>query len=45
MTTGDVTAELLDLFGGLIGGADVDFVSFCKKKQIAANISKLAMNV
>ena len=44
MTSGDVTAELIELLGSLIGGADVDFVSFCQK-QIAANISKLALNV
>ena len=27
MRMGDVTAELLELLGSLIGGADVDFVS------------------
>ena len=29
MTSGDVTAELLEQLGSLIGGADVNFVSFC----------------
>ena len=50
MTTGDVTAELLDLFGGLIGGADVDFVSrpslYCevlKRRALKINIKLTLM--
>ena len=31
MTVGDITAEIVEQLGSLIGGTAVDFVSFCLK--------------